>query len=641
MAPGSGLFRATVSRPSASLAVRALQHEWEPRRAWIMFQCVLHAGVAVDVRFFTSMMQVCKRCLPAKAPDVMAAAADRRVRITDVLFCTFLGACQAARPVLAREAVEHYAKSGPRSHNVIFGVANICRLSKNPASALFLVSDAIDNGVEMSDKLLSMFAACCAEARSPLAADVAERILALVRSASIAAPHNQTIFGNLFKALLSQNRVDAALQALPVMDAVGLPPSDRIRTHILSALCRASRIADALDVFRAMVDRGIPVDLPVFTLFVRACGRCTELAALHTLHRYAIDEGLALDDAVVSALVAAYNDCGCLPAAEDAFTARLAGSPPPDAFAFNSMISAYSHHGMLPQATTTFECMKACGVRPTGHTLSSLLSACGHAGDLRRANAIAAEFTSTWSVAAADEHLNCMIGLHGRVGNLDEAERMAAAAPGANVVSWMAVLSACRRHNDLPRAERAFANVLALPGSSSYAAAAYVLMSNVYAAAGRFDDVDRLRDRMRAQGLSKVPGRTSLLLPDRSVVHFYANDAKVHADPELRRRHARLMEDLERDGYAPDVSVATRRGASDDDLRRVVFAHSEKIAIAYALHVLPPDEPIRLTKTLRACTDCHESTRRVSALFHRDVHVRDGNRHHHFHAGRCSCGDYW
>ena len=69
--------------------------------------------------------------------------------------------------------------------------------------------------------------------------------------------------------------------------------------------------------------------------------------------------------------------------------------------------------------------------------------------------------------------------------------------------------------------------------------------------------------------------------------------------------------------------------------------HSEKLAIAYGLLMLPPEASIFVIKNLRICDDCHSAVRLVSKLTNRVIVVRDANRFHHFRDGRCSCLDYW
>lgn len=54
-----------------------------------------------------------------------------------------------------------------------------------------------------------------------------------------------------------------------------------------------------------------------------------------------------------------------------------------------------------------------------------------------------------------------------------------------------------------------------------------------------------------------------------------------------------------------------------------------------------PGTPIRITKNLRVCGDCHIAAKLISRITKREIIVRDTNRFHHFQNGVCSCGDYW
>ena len=76
---------------------------------------------------------------------------------------------------------------------------------------------------------------------------------------------------------------------------------------------------------------------------------------------------------------------------------------------------------------------------------------------------------------------------------------------------------------------------------------------------------------------------------------------------------------------------------TDDDERCSLCTHSERIAIAYGAK----EQPLYLTKDLRVCTDCHETTKVISKVRQREIIASDANRIHHFKNGQCSCQDYW
>lgn len=732
-----------------------------------VFHRILDSGIPLRSPFFQSMLSFCKRHFPSKAPSVLHAAVSRDVPVCDMMFCTFLGACQKTSPPLLRQALDLYARCGLRSHEVIFGVANICRLSKSPSSALFLVTDAVHSSVEFSERLLSIFAVCCAESQCPQAADTAEQLFDLLRQNVIAPQHNQQLFANLMTALLAQHRFEQAVNALKLMDSIGTPPSWQIYTHVLFMMAKAGRITQAMSLFLRMTSHNVHIDAPVFSTLVSACGRQRDASSIAVLHEYAHAKGwLSLNDFIVSAFVSAYDHCGQLDAAKTVFEARRAVSDP-DLVVFHAMVLAYAHHdkfqnaiamvdqleaagqvpivatysclisalansdniadasrlffcasgvhssmnksptfralimasgrchdhstlrvlldhaqqhdllcddltvssfitaysqsgyldaavglfhgrcslpdqshidtfdaiieaycmhGKLANALEALEQMKSCGLSATGRTLASLLMGCSHVGDRDRALCLLSEFKA---LPLGSLHRASLVDLHGRTGDLDAAERVAVDFAENGVLPWMAMLVACRRHNDLDRAERVFSSIGALALDSRDLASAYTLLMDLYNSAGRFEDVSRLQEEKASKGLRALPDATILHLADRNVQFERA----VADSPRSRSaQHDRLIERLNRRSALGPV-----RASSEPP-----FAHHSVIrAIADAFDLVPDGEPIRLFKHGRLCDTCHQAIKRISLMYDRHVYVRDATRHHNFACGHCSCNDYW
>ncbi|CEO97391.1 hypothetical protein PBRA_000736 [Plasmodiophora brassicae] len=366
------LVNAFGQRSSVALAVRILRQTDDPDIAWMVFKHVTDSHTSADVRFYQSMMTYCRRHMPSKAADVLDAAVSRGIHICDAMFCTYLSACHQLSPLPVQDVVDRYAKCGPRSHNVIFGVANICRMSKRTELALHLVSDVVEHDVAVSERLLSIFAACCSEASGvPNAADTADQLLCLMQAKAIPHYDNQQTFGNLVKSLLAQNRVDSAARVPSLMDALSVPPSVRIFNHVLSALSKDGRVPAAMDMFDTMVRRGLLVDYPVLGTLIVACGRALLVAYVEVLHQYAIRTGLADNNIVVCALVTAYDLCSDIGSAETVFASMQSA---PDVATFSSMIAAFYHHGLLSKAVETIEQFWASGLTPTAETYNIIIS---------------------------------------------------------------------------------------------------------------------------------------------------------------------------------------------------------------------------------------------------------------------------
>ncbi|KAK4253728.1 hypothetical protein QN277_010367 [Acacia crassicarpa] len=79
----------------------------------------------------------------------------------------------------------------------------------------------------------------------------------------------------------------------------------------------------------------------------------------------------------------------------------------------------------------------------------------------------------------------------------------------------------------------------------------------------------------------------------------------------------------------------------DVEKARLLWVHSERLALSFGLIHLPHGCPIHIIKNLRICVDCHIVMKLISKIMQRDIIIRDMNRFHHFQHGTCSCGDYW
>ena len=94
-------------------------------------------------------------------------------------------------------------------------------------------------------------------------------------------------------------------------------------------------------------------------------------------------------------------------------------------------------------------------------------------------------------------------------------------------------------------------------------------------------------------------------------------------------------------GYKSDTSCVLQPGLSEEDKLNKLWAHSEKMALAWALLSLPKKGDIIMHKNLRVCHDCHTAIKFISKLYKRKFIIRDAHRFHHFDGGKCSCKDYW
>jgi len=230
-----------------------------------------------------------------------------------------------------------------------------------------------------------------------------------------------------------------------------------------------------------------------------------------------------------------------------------------------------------------------------------------------------------------------MIDLLGRYGCLDEAEdffNKMTCEPDA--IMWLALLGACRIHGNIRLGERAAECVFKLEPKN---AAPYILLSNIYAAAGRWDDVAKVRKMMNDRGVKKETAYSWIEVEAR--VHAFVSDDTLH--PQIKEIYAaldKLAGQMKAAGYVPDKSFVLHN-VDEEHKEKFLCYHSEKLAVAFGLISTPSWQTIRVVKNLRVCGDCHNAIKFISKIVGREIVIRDATRFHHFMNGFCSCGDYW
>ncbi|XP_056163220.1 pentatricopeptide repeat-containing protein At3g62890-like [Syzygium oleosum] len=366
-----------------------------------------------------------------------------------------------------------------------------------------------------------------------------------------------------------------------------------------------------------------------------ACAHSAALDRGRRIHDYARRAGLDSNPSVQIALAAMYAKCGSLVDARCCFFNLKAGDR--TSVAWNTMITAYASHGYGTEAVSAFEEMIKSGVHPDDITFTGLLSGCSHSGLTDAGLKFFHSMRTVYSVEPKVEHYACVVDLLGRAGRLIEAKELIGKMPmKAGPSIWGALLAASRKNRNLEIAEMAARELFVLEPDNS---GNYVLLSNMYAEAGKWTEVDNLRASLKSQGMKKSPGGSWIEVNGKA--HLFLGGDTSH--PQAKEIYM-LLEDLpskiKAAGYMPDTSFALH-DVSEEEKEQNLTTHSEKLAVAFGLLNTNPGVVLRVTKNLRICGDCHTAIKFISKIYQREIIVRDVNRFHHFKDGSCSCRDYW
>jgi pentatricopeptide repeat protein len=428
-------------------------------------------------------------------------------------------------------------------------------------------------------------------------------------------------------------KMDISRRIFYSMDAIDVVSwNTLIAGHVLSD--SAYEAFELLIEMQSEVNDTKPNKITLITV-LPPCGSLAALAKGKEVHGFSIRHGLNDDVAVGTALVDMYAKCGCLSLCRKVFNEM----PKRNSLTWNVLIMAYGMHGHGEEAIKLFnEMISSKEAKANEVTCIALLAACSHSGMVDHGLALFHEMKSKYGVDPTPDHIACMVDLLGRAGELNKAyEYISSMKPGAHMAGpWSSLLGACRVHKDVKLGSIAARHLFELePNEPSH----YVLLSNIYAAAGQWNEASKVRTMMRLNNIRKEPGCSWIELGNQ--IHRFMVGESSH--PESSRIHsylASLWDKMKRNGYKPEVSCVIH-DIEEEEKEKILCGHSEKLAIVFGLMSKPPGSTIRVTKNLRVCNDCHETAKFLSKMEGREIVLRDVKRFHHCRNGVCSCGDFW
>ncbi|KAL5975101.1 hypothetical protein ACLOJK_031777 [Asimina triloba] len=348
-------------------------------------------------------------------------------------------------------------------------------------------------------------------------------------------------------------------------------------TALITGFVHLGRFREALEIFQGMQKAGFRPDERTLVSVLPAISHLGALGLGKWVHSYARNSGMEMNVFLGSALVDMYAKCGSMENATELFVKM--GPQKWNVVSWNAMICGLAMHGRGRNALEFFQKMLASGTKPTDVTFVGVLRACSHAGMVGEGiNYFKA--MELHRIEPTIEHYGCMVDLLGRAGRLEEAEMLARSMTGQpHVVVWKTLLGACRVHGNVDIGERVGKELLELASDDS---SCYVLLANLYASVGRWEDVSEVRNLMKERGVKKIAGCSSIELEN--VAHeFHAGDM---SHPQMKEIYDKLEEMgrrlKEEEGYAPDTTQVLA-DIDEEEKETALFRHSEKLAIAFGL----------------------------------------------------------
>ena len=306
----------------------------------------------------------------------------------------------------------------------------------------------------------------------------------------------------------------------------------------------------AILILREALVRNVMPNAVTLASILPACSSTGSIAFARQIHGFSIRHSLDQNVFVGTALVDTYSKSGAIACAENVF----ARTPEKNSVTYTTMMMSYGQHGMGRRALTLYDSMLRSGIKPDAVTFVAILSACSYAGLVDEGLQIFESMEKVHKIKPSIEHYCCVADMLGRVGRVVEAYEFVKGLGGdGNAMEiWGSLLGACKNHGYFELGKVIAEKLLNMEreqGMTGY----HVLLSNIYAEEGEWENVDRVRNQMKEKGLQKDIGCSWVEISG-FVNCFVSRDEKHPQSAEIYNILDKLTMDMKDAGYKPCYS---------------------------------------------------------------------------------------
>jgi pentatricopeptide repeat protein len=285
----------------------------------------------------------------------------------------------------------------------------------------------------------------------------------------------------------------------------GIPDKDVVSwSTMLACYFSRGRVADGLAFFRAMAFTAeLAADSTMLVAILTGCASAGLLPLFcRSIHGYIVRRRIPASMHLGTSLIDCYAKANRIDYASRVF-ARV---PSRCVMHWTAMICGMTMHLQSEEAIRLFEEMRRRGVHPNAMTFTAVLRACAHAGLVEQGREFFKLMVEKYDIEPSIHHYGCMVDIFAKAGQLEGAyDVIKTMRLEPNLIIWTSLLVACKRFKNFDIAVEGIEKVLEMEISDENLGL-YMLMSDLYAMGGRWDDVVKVRRLMEEHIVRKNRG---------------------------------------------------------------------------------------------------------------------------------------
>ncbi|KAL2323313.1 hypothetical protein Fmac_027692 [Flemingia macrophylla] len=389
----------------------------------------------------------------------------------------------------------------------------------------FVKESGIEVDVLLSNAVIAMYAKCGR-------LDYARELFEGMRE------KDGVTYGSIISGYMGHGFVDEAMHIFRLVENPGL----NMWNAVISGMVQNKKFEGVLDLVREMQGSGLSPNAVTLASVLPSFSFLLNLRGGKEVHGYAIRTGYEQNVYMATTVIDVYGKLGYICGARRVFDlSRSRGL-----IIWTAIISAYAAHGDACLALGLYAQMLDNGIRPDPVTLTCVLTACAHSGMVDEAWNIFNSMPSKFGIQPLVEHYACMVGVLSRAGKLSEAARFISEMPiEPSAKVWGALLHGASVYGDVEVGKFAFDHLFEMEPENT---GNYITMANLYSRAGKWDQADKVRERMKDSGLQKVRG-CSWIETSRGSLCFIAKDVSNGRTDEIYALLEGLLGLMREEGY--------------------------------------------------------------------------------------------